>query len=251
MSARSSTSWLIGGLLLVTGLGLVGTLLALQPCRSCDGLALYLHRISSPSIPPRPPPRINCPDCADRGKVSLFRSWIRPRVSEPVAGILRSMSAGQAAMVVVQLNQLVQDDGKDPDAFLAGSSLLMDRRFLEAEGKIYLVLLLQAFNRLPDNSARTAVLLTEDGRALDRVLVGTDGHNASISVGFLEQAPVDGPQIAFGWKVARWPDAVKSCHVDQWQRPARELLSGNPDDPLIQLAIRGDRFEVLTPEVRR
>jgi hypothetical protein len=154
------------------------------------------------------------------------------------------MAGGHSALAVVQLNQLVQDDGKDPETFLAGSSLLMDRRFLKAEGKVYLVLLLQSFNRSSDYAARAAILLSEDGHALDRVVVATDGHSASFSVGFLEQASADGPQIAFDWKVVRSPEVFKTCRVEQWQRAARELVGGKPHSPMLQLAIRGDRFEI-------
>jgi hypothetical protein len=173
-------------------------------------------------------------------------------VPEPIAAFLRCRGGGQETFALQLLIQLVREDGKDPDAFLAGSSLLLDRRFVDAEGKTYLVLIMQAFNKLAGTSARTAILLTEDGRALDRVLVATDGHSASISAGFLEPAPVDGSQIAFGRDWVTWPEALKPYQVEQWERPARELfLAGKTNDPIVRLAIRGDRFEILTPEARR
>jgi len=227
-------------LLLLTALGLAGAFIPFKPCGACHGFA----RKSTA----RP---LNCPDCADRGNVSLFRSWI-PGVSEPVGEFLGVLREGQVPFVFGELHQLVRNHGEDSEAFLAGSTILLNQRFIDAEGKTYLVLILQAFNTIADTSARTAILLTADGRPLDRVLVSTDGHNASLNGGFLERAPGDGPRLVFGWNVSRWPEALRSYQVEQWQRPARELLlRGKRDDPLLHLLIRGDRFEILWPEVQR
>ena len=91
MSRRGSTGWLIGGIALLTGLGLAAALIPIRACRSCDGLALHLHQLTSPVRGTVPLPRIDCPDCGDRGKVSLFRSWMRPRVSVTIAAVLREL----------------------------------------------------------------------------------------------------------------------------------------------------------------
>jgi hypothetical protein len=247
VSGRSSAAWLIGvPLILITALGVGGAFLRFRKCMSCGALVRETE-------PPRPLIILNCPDCGDRGKVSVFRAWTGPRVSDPVAGFLRSLAAEEGPAAFECLNQMIRNDGKDPETFLAGSSRVLDARFLDAEGKTYLVLIMGAFTKNPSGAARTALLIRSDGRASDRALVTFSGPSAQPNEVIHGPTPPDGTRVAIYWHVARrWPETADSYQVDLWERPGHETqLKGKPEDPIVRLAIRGDRFEVLTPEVRR
>ena len=224
--------------LALTALGAAGAFVRYRPCPSCSGFVVQ--------TPPRPVQPLNCPDCGDSGKVSFFRSW-RPRVSQPIADFFQCLANEQAPLAFERLNQLIRNDGKDPEAFLAGSAILLDQRFLEVEGRIYLVMILQTFNKFPDSSGRATLLLTPEGRALDRVVVMANRHNARIDAKF---ATIGGVEMT----ASRWPVAVE---VDAWQRPGRELLlrgellRGEQGAPILHLLIRGDRLVVSTPGLDR
>lgn len=248
---RASAGGLILAILLVIGLGLAGSLIPLKECAGCSGLSHFLHSLQSPSIPPIPPPRIGCPDCADRGQVSLFRSWIGPRVAPAVAAIPHEIVHQERAGFYRPLADLVVADGKDALAFLQtyeGSAILQNIRFIDSEGETFLVLLLDASLRgTPSLTATVALLLSLEGRALDSVRVSCLGEESE-SRARIVPYPYSGQElIVIDSKMSARPLSVR---VDQWQREPQDLMfTGDSGNEICGLSIKGRRFVVrLAPQ---
>src|SRR6185503_11907131 len=107
VSRRSSAGWMAGVLALLTGLGLAAALVPLRRCATCDDLAKYWTRSTSPAFPPAPFPRLDCPDCADSGRISLLRAW-RPRVSQQIGHVLRGLKDPSGKQVTAALQPILQ-----------------------------------------------------------------------------------------------------------------------------------------------
>jgi hypothetical protein len=226
-------------LLLVTAFMIAGAFVPFRKCGACGGFVI--------ETPPRPVLPLDCPDCADRGKIPLFQSWRRPRVAEPVAEILKCLADEQAPVAFEKLNLLVRNDGKAADAFLAGSAMLFQPRFIDAEGKTYLVLIMGALTKSPSGTTFTAVLLTPDGHALDRLLVTANAPHPQLAKTIHVER--DGTGIAIRWTTTRPLTAqVNTVKLDPWHRPGRELFLMD-DEAVLRLRLREDRFEIVTPEV--
>jgi hypothetical protein len=241
-----SSAWLSGLLLVVTGLGLAGSLIRYRLCGTCDGLAYYLAQAIKPRHPAEALPRLDCPDCGDRRNISLFKSWMMPNVAEPVSLILRSLCGPEEGGALVALKQLVLQDGKNPDDLQLQSSdvAITNARFFESEGKTSLLLLLET-----EAPAAEIVMIEPEGRVLDYVRVACTDSTADLRAAFLKDSGPDGTSLVVLSPLgsfAREAKTTLSYRLDQWGRPPRqEVIPWKPGDAIFRLRLRGDRLECL------
>jgi hypothetical protein len=223
--------------LLMTAIGIAGALVPLRPCGTCDGLAL-----KTPEAP-----RVDCPDCSDRGKVSCFRSWIGPRIPEVLADVVRGSNALQS------LKSAIERDGKNPETFIMEHGSVrptLRPRFITEEGERYLVLLMGCPPFSPgDDPSATIMLFSMRGQLLDciHLLCSNDGVELRGTV--LETRSADGARITID------PDRdgldFYSCYkLYHGREPVRLGFVAGKRDGLCRLAIREGRFEVLSPAAR-
>ena len=249
---RKSPVWLIGVLLVVTGLGFAGSMVRYRPCISCDGLALYLNQVH-PRRPVELLPRVDCPDCGDRGKVSLFKSWMRPKVADSVAAILRGLSAPVHGVSHLALKDLLLENGKSLSEFqgLSIGNEFTCARFMEVEGKTVLLLILDTSSSA--NPATAIMLVSPDGRLLDYVQVSGSNGEVDVRAAFLEKPGEEGAQLAIlprrgFFAPGQGVELRLDFRVDQWTRPPRQFAftwKGSEAELICPLRIRGGRLECL------
>lgn len=234
----AKSGWLVGAIILLTSLGIAGTIVPLRPCGICDGLALK----STPAS------RVDCPDCGDRGKVSVFRALMGHRVAESVGGVVRSCRNPESALLL--LKTAIEADGKTPGTFLFENSSAIPAiapRFVVANERRYLILLI----RWPAPSGGytegvSVLLLSLEGSVLDRVDVLYSAFDTELAATVLDAPAPDGGRITINPKPG---DALPSSYrLFQWQRPSREGFVQGASGDVGRLAIRERRLEVLAPE---
>ena len=247
MKPRASAGGLIAVLVALTALGIGGSLIPVRSCVTCAGLTSQMERMATyPSYSPR----LDCPDCGDRGKISLFRSWMKPRVSEPVARILRSMPGPGEFDALNVLEEVLRTDGKEPNAFLNGKTgvefvhipsrfmAFVAARFIEVGGRTRLILLLRPVLSM---NAVSAVLLSHEGQALDCVFVVTGAAGGvELRGGVVDKNPPDRPCV----EIAIMVDSGRtdSCRLNQYPSHIREISVKK--DSVLRLSVQDDRFEV-------
>ena len=254
---RTSTGWLIGLVLVITGLGLIACLYPVRPCRSCDGLKAHLIDRFALQIPPLDP-RLDCPDCADRGKISLVRSWMRPKVSEPIAGILREIKYSMRTDSFAALQAVIQHDGKDPAEFICSldpkDNRGMKPRFLSVQGKQYLILLIDYPSKLASQPVVSSVLLlTPEGKALDYVHVACGTLIADLEASALLSPAGDGAHIVIHAHPGLGTDVFSKkvpYYINRFQRVQSEdrTAQGGPVgafEGVCRIRILNDRLDVL------
>ena len=240
---RRGSGWLIGVLVLVTALGLAASLIPFRTCESCEGYDLHLKKIFSEASSRSYPGPLDCPDCADRGKVSLVRAW-RPRVSDGVRQSLRVFRDPTSAPFMNRLELLILEPGMKREAYLEANGQRAQfafPRFVKAEGTPYLVI--PAYYPLWKSSDGTGtgfLLVHPDGRALDCVQMTCTNRLADINFVFLEKPATDGSQMALSPIVDPVPQGV-SYKLHQWRQAPREAKVSTA----LYLRIRGERFEIL------
>lgn len=239
---RASPGGLTLAVVLITGLGIAGSLLPFKTCRSCDGLAHFLLMGTSPSLPPRPPPRVGCPDCSDRGKVSLFRSWLQRRVAASIAAVLRGLKDPDGLAVRRALDLIVRESGPAYFDFLKHSPPHIDyfrgAEFVELEERLYLLLFAESGSgTIPGSTGLLVILLSAEGRALDYVDVSCSVREGDL---FPEVFPQDA-RIAITRGSDRSRTGEVSYRVRWWNDFDRALKSTGNE--VCVLGIRGDRLE--------
>ena len=246
MGRRVPAGWLIGLLLAATTLGLLGALMPARPCRLCNALARRCSEL-----------RIDCPECGDVGKISFFRSRMRPPPSEPLSQLLRSYTPGFSQGFMQELSGLVEEHGRFPafHDYLARSRDIRVR-FLQTEGKDYLVVLTE-FSGIAqkDYSLASLLLFSVDGRSLDHLRVWCDTVGVELHPRILEGASADGAQLSivpternstplsasrFEYSLAQWEE--RGFHA--------AFIPGEGFGPegFCRIRIRNDRFDVLQPK---
>jgi hypothetical protein len=241
---RASAGGLVLSVVVLTGLGLAGSLVPVKTCRSCDGLAHLLLMRTSPSRPPRPPPRIGCPDCTDRGKVSLIGSWMRPKVASSIAALLRGLKDPEGLDARRALDLIVRDSGTAYFDFLKhsppGMNYFRGAEFVEAEEKLYLLLIADSgSSTIPGSEGLLVILLSAEGRALDFVDVSCSSREGIL---FSTVFPQDG-RIAIHRTCDGPGDRPVSYRILLWNDFDREIRGMGGD--VCNVGIRGDRLEVL------
>ena len=245
---RASAGGLILALAVLTGIGFAGAMIPIKACTSCDGLAQHILMRTSPSLGPVQAPRIGCPDCADRGKVSLFRSWMRPRVAPSIAALVRGLKAPNEGDSLRALQLVVQESGPDYSRFLRQYPPHIDSfrgaEFVEVEQKLYLVLLAESgVGTVPAASIGVlAILLAAEGRALDFVDVSTSAWGEYFSGRIL----ADHAQIVIERKLDQPPADDLNYQMIRWNKGAREIRVRTSE--VCRLTIRDDRLEVVEPK---
>jgi len=250
MGRRVSSAWLIAALSVLTALGVAGSLVPFRPCRICGGLTKEMIRIQSPSTLPH----LGCPDCADRGKVPLFRSWMPSQVSEEVAAIIRGLQDYRAFDSRVAVRALLERTGH-PDNYLQGidtnMAYYLNARFLRAGERQYLVLL--AYGNTPQEAPIAgALLLTLEGDVLDSVTITCQNQEKRI-MGLMRvfyNEPFEGDEAEVSVSVGNGMQPAAFYQIKQWQRPDRQGAYREEDRKesyICRLRIAGNRFEVLRP----
>lgn len=253
---RAPAGGLILAVVLITALGVAGTMLPVRPCGSCDALAT--RRLQLPNPPAHY--RLDCPDCSDGGKVSLWRAW-RPRVAKPIARILRELKNPATANLTPLLRPMLGLEGMDLDAyahFLATEGWIGRPRFANVEGTPYLVLLARySSSIMPGDSSAGVFLLHPEGRALDCFKMTCSNRLAELSATFLDPPGIDGAHVAVIPSPGSFFKEVVptiSYRLDQWRQPLREGKvpgKGAPETGgICRLRIRADRIEILTPAAK-
>jgi len=199
---------------------------------------------------------VNCPDCHDRGTVSLFRSWV-PRVSREVAQVLRGVPDPIGVECRRSLELLLEKNGKHAGQFLhaanADPARIAAARFLRVQETSYLALLVDSPTVLsmPGIAAAGVLLLRPEGQALDSVLLTCNTRSALLHADILEPTPSDGAHFAI---FATSGLFLKDLHdvsyrVHQWQRSSREGQARGDEThqclDVCRLKISDGRLEVL------
>jgi hypothetical protein len=252
MAKPVAVGWLVGAIVVLTSLAVAACLVPLRPCGTCDGLAMALHFRTSPSIPPTPPPRIDCPDCADRGKVSLFRSW-RPMVSPETGAIVRGLKDPSGTDNLPALTALLQTEGMSGAPPLAPQNRnlrQMQGRFHRSDGRTFLVLTTYCpAMMVPGTSSAGVFLLDLRGRVLDYVVGTSDNRVADLYSRILEEPGADGRRVVIFPVPAG--DARFSFLLHQWQQPARRVVSEGAKserEGACRIGVWGARLEALAQE---
>ncbi len=234
---------LSAAVLLVSALGLAGTFLGIKPCGTCDGLALAV----------KPPIRVDCPDCRDTGKMSLYQSW-RPQASKSVAEVVRAFRDARGKSGVVALEALARADGKEPGWFTLGTCGKYPKarpRFIESDGKRYLIVVMTDPAYTYDHPTATIILLSLRGEFHDRVdlLCGAASRLCLDGI-VLDSPPSDGARITIN-PVAGTAEPYTLYRIYQWQRVVREGFIHRSQEShsrsLCRLGIRADRLEIIDP----
>ena len=236
-------SLLSAAVLLVSALGLSGAFVRFRPCGTCDGLALAAQ----------PPIRVDCPDCGDTGKMTLFRSW-RPRVPKPVAAVVRAFRDTKGKSGVLALETLARADGTEPGWFslgICGKYPKARPRFIESDGKRYLIVVMTDPAYTYDHPTATIILLSLRGEFHDRVdfLCGASSR-LNLDGIVLDAPPADGARITIN-PVAGTAEPYTVYRIYQWQQVVRQGFLQQTQESefksLCRLGLRADRLEVLTP----
>lgn len=245
MIARSSTAWLILAVVVLTGLGVAGSTIRYKPCHTCDDLSLWL-RHHSPRISHRTNPRVGCPDCGDRGKVSLLRSWMPSRVSPSIGALVRAFKDPTAGQEPIRaLRRVVEENGPAYSRFLEDAFQVFHGcegvEFLDAEQKLYVVVFVgSGVNTPPGTHGVSTILLSAKGRVLDFIDLTWNHQHGPLRDYVLVPAAADGAQILIDTYEER-PN--RSYMLAQWQKSAREAKPKGVE--VCRYKIRNDRLEVL------
>jgi len=246
---RASAGGLVLAVAILTVLGLAGSLFPFKTCRSCDGLARYILMRTSPSRGPIKPPHLGCPDCSDRGRVSLFGSWMRPRVASSIAALLHGLKEDPEGFGARRaLNLIVRESGPAYFDFLKHSAPRIDyfqgAEFVEAEEKLYLLLFAESGSgTIPGSTGLLVILLSAEGRALDYVDI-----SCSIWEGESQPSVLAG-EIAIQRRSDRPREGEASYQLLLWNDFARERKVRGSE--VCRLRIRRDRFEILPMAAER
>jgi hypothetical protein len=258
---RASAGWLIGAVILLTGVAVVVVLVPLLPCRTCEGLARVLWERTSPSIPPAPRPRLDCPDCDDGGKVSYLRSRRPPTISEPICGLLRSFRDKSTPFFLNDLINLITKDGKDIGTFylaIEARSRVAHLRFIQAEGKDYLLILIEYSGiSMRDYSLAGTILISPDGHVLDCIWLWCETIGVELFAEVPEKSAADGAGLLI---VPTDRDSATlgatpfDYTLEQWEhRKHRGVYSRNEStgrDGFCRIRIVNDRMDVLMPKTK-
>ena len=234
----------VGGLILtiavLTGLGAAGALIRFKACKSCEGLVQHFIQKADPVNRPF---GLRCPDCADRGKVSLFRSWMRPRVSPDVAALVRGLKDPYYGDSRLALERIVLESGPNYAGFLKGAlpnfHYFDGAGFLEGEQKTYLAL----FSYLGPGIVResdgiTVILLSAEGKALDFIQI-----TWSTAAGPLSATIDDGTAVLVHADEDFTPGVLGTYRLSQWKGGVREGKARK--DEVCRFRVRNDRLELI------
>jgi hypothetical protein len=241
---RASVGALILAVVVLTGLGVAGSGIRYKPCLTCDDLSLWLRHHSS-RISHRTNPRVGCPDCGDRGKVSLFRSWMPSRVSPSIAALVRAFKDPTAGQEPIRaLRRVVEENGPAFSRFLDDAFDVFHGckgvEFLEAEQKLYGVVFVGSGSNTLGTIGVSTILLSAEGRVLDFIDLTWNYQHGPLRDYVLVPAAADGAQILIDTYEER-PN--RSYMLAQWQKSARD---GKPKGvEVCRYKIRNDRLEVL------
>lgn len=239
MTRRALPAWLSGIVLIVTALSVGAFVVKIRPCSLCDGLS---QRVSE---------RMDCPNCADSGKVSWYRSRLQPKVSLSFARLLANYRPDAAPNFVQELRQFIGDDEKDPFNFFRAPDARSRHaalRFVRSEGKDYLVVLLSCAGiSMKDYSLAEALLLSPDGKALDGLgvwceTVGVDLHLEIPDGSGLRIRPADRDSAAL--RAPRFEYTLSQRNEREHRGVFVLAEHGNPDD-FCRFKIADDRFQAL------
>lgn len=208
---------------------------------------------ATPSFPMPPPPSLDCPDCADRGEVSLFRSWRDPTVSVEVARVLKGLKGPSPAASVRELKNMPQSGGTVLGPIYDHVPLFLTAKFIEAEDKRYLCIVLNYHS--PLNTEASVLLLLPQGRILDTVrLFSISG--LEVSGELLDKPAPDGAWVLIRGipKPGDVAPTAASFRLDHSGRaPGTGMLDVRETDGwdgVFRLGIQGDRLEFLSPSTR-
>ena len=256
MSRRISAGWLVAAIVIVTGIGIAGSTIPLRPCRTCDGLIPEL--LSRFSVLPQTPPRLNCPDCADRGKETVFHSWMRPRVAEPLARFIRGLK-GDCRGSLQSLEPVLEAEGQNLTPFLrhmkATQSYFSRACFMNVGQKKTLILLVNYCGTImPGDSGAAVFLFTPDGRLLDFVHLTCSDRYGDLHAEFLNGSFADGAHVIVhpepGSFLSVLPEELRYELYGCRQMPRAGVIRA-PDafgaGGISRIRIQGERLEVLTP----
>lgn len=203
--------------------------------------------------------QVDCPDCGDRGKVSLLRSWRGPSVADQVCGIVRSLKNANGKDARLRLTELVRLDGKNPSFFLQDEDALMSisGRFVRADDQTYFLLLLDYHASMLPGEERAGVLLlsTAQNQILDGLHLVCSNREAGLYSRILDPAGPDGAQVAIipePGGFSRFVEPTISYRLYQWQRITTSGVAtgaGKPErDGICRLGIGSDRLVILELE---
>jgi hypothetical protein len=235
---RASAGGLVLGMVVLTGLGVAGSMIPYKTCRTCEGPIGYIMK---GPFPPDHPPRVFCPDCSDRRKITLFRYWIGSRVAPTTASLLLGLKEDYQHTAHEGFESMARQRGPDGTAFLKAAipawHYLDGAAFLEAEHKTYVALFAYLGPGIfPPYDGTTVILLSADGRALDFVQV--------CWMGYLTASVEDGAQVVVH-NIEPIPlNIIGTYRLVQWKCEPREGKA-NTTTEVLRFRVRDDRLEVV------
>ena len=262
MTKRGSTGALIAVLVVLTGLGLAASFVPFRTCGSCHGLAVSWKKLVPNAGPFATLLRADCPDCADRGKVSVLRWW-KPRASPRISELLRELRDLHSIRSREILGSMLVEAGMASDAF-QDTEMFGGIRFHRSEQDLFLVLLGNyGSHRVQGEKGSRVLLLTPEGRVLDLVQFsaiykkGTDFHHVFLTASFRDPPGGDGAQVvvatqenlflneigpSFWWELTHWRE-----------KPSTGVLIKTPQsnaEGFSRLKVGPGRVDVLSPDTK-
>ena len=244
------------GAILLSGAALLATLVPFPDCPDCGGL---LRKYGAP-----PGFEIDCPRCADRGRVSWLNRLTRKDLDPLVSTLVRSAAWDQTKRAASReaFGLLVERDGKQARDYLGwgesvNQSWSFAAKFARSEGREYLLVALApwAISNKGDSLCRL-VTLDLEGRILDRMeFIHSPGMGFDrCEPRLLADPGADGAWVQVEWRPGPWsgqgleeytvlhPSAGRSELVTESQFPADWRVRG-----VCRVGIRSGKLRVLSP----
>ncbi len=244
--------WLLG-LAVASVIGVaVLVVVPFRHCPTCDGLTKAVNRAAF---------KLDCPDCRDRGQVSVTRFLRGSSIDSDLEHLIQARR-GTTEVQQDHLGRLEARSGRAPGDSLGRTSFGVlnfegDFRFVRAEEKDYLLLLLyQEHLPLPGRGVAGIVLVSTGGKILDYIHC-TFGTRSGIVVPVFVGNAADGAVACF--KGGETHETTREVHRPDLREVYRADVSGSaacpwtaltpPEraqaDGIIRVGIRGDRFAFI------
>jgi len=259
IARRPSVGWLICLVLAASAGAVVMTLVPLRKCRTCNAVAQDLSRQKCGADARAP---IYCPDCGDRGTISLVKSLRTPTVNTQVGAIIALQNKSKGIGSIRELRQLIEAQGLKADEFMgdsfAGEADSGSAHFLDAESKKYVIVLLHSMDKKASwNTTASAriVLLSTSGQVLDYIHCIRAHPDFSIYAWRIDEPAPDGARVMIIKASPLRNPAESRVQYDlhyigsgpETYHGSVEWLGGK-DDGFCRIAVRNDHLEIVRPE---
>jgi hypothetical protein len=224
----------------------------IRHCPTCDGLTKAVDKATF---------RLDCPDCKDRGKVSIPRYLRGPSIDRDLYDLIQARR-GTTELQQNHLERLESRSGREPGEALGLKQFGVqhyqgDFRFVRAEEKEYvLVLLFQEGFAIPGTAVAGIVLISTDGKVLDFIQATSSTRSGVVYPIFVEKAAdgalacVKGRSIYQKAGSSEVPVLREVYRADVPGSAACPLAALTPPerartDGIFRVGIKGDRFTFI------